>query len=179
MPDARPNLSPLAVVGGIALVLGLIVLLGNLGPAPATGQPGDADRSLSNAPVASARGSSASAPAEHPPADFEASSEPTARDDPMLVLAAEAGDLDTLRVLVAGGADVNAAEASGRTALMAASAAGEIPVVFALLDLGADPTRADAEGRTAADYAAVRTDDDGALLTRVLRDAIAARAGGG
>ena len=58
-----------------------------------------------------------------------------------LCLAAGAGRLAVVRRLVAQGADVNAAQENGWTALMLAAAGAHAPVVRLLLDHGADPHR--------------------------------------
>ena len=56
-------------------------------------------------------------------------------------------------LLVAAGADVNAAASDGMTALHSAAADGRGPLVAALLDAGADATLADATGKTPLDWA--------------------------
>src|SRR5688572_10046834 len=60
------------------------------------------------------------------------------RDVPPIVEAAKQGDLEALRVLVAGGADVNAAEADGATALHWASYRDDLEVADLLIRAGAD-----------------------------------------
>ena len=57
---------------------------------------------------------------------------------PPLLLAAENGHVDAVRALLAAGADANAADASGTTALMLAAAAGAPDSIRALLQAGAD-----------------------------------------
>ena len=54
-----------------------------------------------------------------------------------------------MRLLVAQGADINAADADGHTMLMAASGWCQVAAVKELLKLGADPALVDAGGRTA------------------------------
>jgi ankyrin repeat protein len=54
-----------------------------------------------------------------------------------------------IRVLLAHGADVNAAGRGGTTPLMMASGYGYAGLVRVLLDAGADPSRTDAHGATA------------------------------
>ncbi len=62
------------------------------------------------------------------------------------------GDLPVARLLLEAGAEVNRADAQGRTALHYAAGAGLPALVELLLEAGADPTIADAEGRLPADY---------------------------
>ena len=52
--------------------------------------------------------------------------------------AARTGDIEPVKALLARGADVNAEEADGQTALMWAAAEGHVDVVRALLEAGAD-----------------------------------------
>lgn len=64
--------------------------------------------------------------------------------------AALAGDAERISALVANGADVNATDANGRTALMIAASAGKTSVVDVLLTRGANPNVTDSkDGRTA------------------------------
>ncbi len=67
-------------------------------------------------------------------------------DAAVLLRAAANGDLATLRDLHARGADLNATDAAGRTALMLATQNGRAPAVEALLGYGADPNIVDARG---------------------------------
>ena len=72
--------------------------------------------------------------ADHPPPrDADREVAPTA-----LVRAAGAGDLAAVRRLLAGGADVDARDASGPTAVIAAAMNEHVDVVAALIDAGAD-----------------------------------------
>jgi hypothetical protein len=64
-------------------------------------------------------------------------------------MASRCGHLSIVRLLAARGADINAADATRRTALMFASSYGQVSVVKELLKLGADPALVDARGRTA------------------------------
>ena len=57
-----------------------------------------------------------------------------------LLVAARSGDADGVRVLIADGADVNAADANGDTALQAAAQRGDTTLVDILLEAGATPT---------------------------------------
>jgi ankyrin repeat protein len=65
--------------------------------------------------------------------------EPPPEDDAEPVRAAGTGDVSAVRNLIAGGADVNARDASGRTAITAAVYGDHLHVVRALVDAGADP----------------------------------------
>ena len=60
------------------------------------------------------------------------------------------GHIEVARLLLARGADPNAQDATGRTALAAAAEYGDPELVRVLLQAGADPERKDGEGRTAA-----------------------------
>ncbi|PGH18271.1 hypothetical protein AJ79_00610 [Helicocarpus griseus UAMH5409] len=71
-----------------------------------------------------------------------------------LYYAASAGHAEIIPVLVANGADVNAADNSGRTALIEASAGGHENCVRVLLSHGANSWGADKGGRTALASAA-------------------------
>ena len=62
--------------------------------------------------------------------------------------AAQAGDLQQVQALLAGGADVNGADADGSTALHLAAFNGHLDVVRALLAAGADANAQDAQGWT-------------------------------
>jgi ankyrin repeat protein len=62
-----------------------------------------------------------------------------------LVEAAGAGRLDTVRELLRDGADVNARDANGRTAVTAAAMSQHVDVVNALVDAGADVDLQDSE----------------------------------
>jgi hypothetical protein len=79
-----------------------------------------------------------------PPPRTALSSDPAAA----LRRAAEIGDLAALRTLLDAKAQVDARDASGRTALMLATLNGQTPAVATLLAHGADPNAADAYGTT-------------------------------
>jgi hypothetical protein len=71
-----------------------------------------------------------------------------------LVEAADSGDVERLRQLLAAGADVNAPTATdGLTPLMRTAKGGHLEAVFLLLDFGADPSRKDGFDKTASDHA--------------------------
>ena len=69
--------------------------------------------------------------------------------------AASAGDIDGLNGALAAGADVNARDGRGRTALMHAADKGYVPLVERLLSAKADPNLRGADGATALFVAAV------------------------
>jgi hypothetical protein len=73
------------------------------------------------------------------------------RETPRAALgeAARAGDAARVKALVAGGADVNARDAQGRTVLLQAVEAGSAPSVAVLVAAGADVDAADNNGLTA------------------------------
>lgn len=62
-------------------------------------------------------------------------------------------NLETIRLLIEHGADVNAAQAGGFTPLHQAAAAGARDIVLLLLHAGADSATLCDQGKTAADYA--------------------------
>jgi ankyrin repeat protein len=84
-----------------------------------------------------------------------------------LLFAAQQGDVETARVLLDGGANVNDAAANGASALVVAVHSGHPKLARLLLDRGADPNAAGA-GYTALHAAILRGDRDSAdaLLAR-------------
>jgi ankyrin repeat protein len=64
------------------------------------------------------------------------------------------GHLDTVRTLLAAGADVNGRNAMGQTPLLAASYTGQAAMVRLLLEHGADKNARNFEGKTALQLAA-------------------------
>jgi hypothetical protein len=72
---------------------------------------------------------------------------------PPLLAAALQGDVEAVRRLLAAGADANARDEKGRTALMLAAGRGDAALIRLLLDAGADAQRRDSEGLSAADHA--------------------------
>jgi ankyrin repeat protein len=87
-------------------------------------------------------------------------------EDTPLLFAARVGDLDSAKLLVAAGADVNESEAWGISATTLAAHSGFTDVVSFLLDKGADPNAAKA-GFTALHEAIMRRDEK---LVSVLLD---------
>lgn len=69
----------------------------------------------------------------------------------------EAEGVATLELLIAAGANIEAADDRGRTALMTAAERGHAGIVMALLAVGADDARRDQDGNTAI---ALAVDDD-------------------
>ena len=69
-----------------------------------------------------------------------------------LMHAASEGDVQTMKALLAGGVDVNAANQGGQTALMLAALMGHSEIVTLLLAAGADPDSRDRLGLTALDW---------------------------
>jgi len=82
--------------------------------------------------------------------------EPTQRTS--LHHAAESGNGELVRFLVEHGAEVNAADSRGQTALLVASECADANAVETLLSHGADANATDKEGRTALHHAAERRD---------------------
>lgn len=78
----------------------------------------------------------------------------------MLIEAAGNGDLARVRSLLASGADANARDAEGATALMRAAHLGRLDVVRALVDGGADVNATDERGWGALAKAAYNADLD-------------------
>jgi len=70
-----------------------------------------------------------------------------------LLFAAQQGDIESARHLLAAGADVNEATPEEGTALLVASASGHEPLALFLLEKGADPNAKDAFGITPLHYA--------------------------
>jgi ankyrin repeat protein len=65
-----------------------------------------------------------------------------------LITSVEGSDLHALKGLIAGGADVNAVDEEGRTALWYAAREGHVECATALLDAKADVNKADSNGDT-------------------------------
>jgi hypothetical protein len=121
-----------------------------LAPAPAQA-PGMADAPRAAESAAAPLGAARQALADSAPR----ATTPNGLDSAGTSLPATAarGDLEALKRLLAQGADVNARDEQGRTALMQAARRGDAAMVRALLEAGADVQRRDAQGRSAADMA--------------------------
>jgi len=70
-----------------------------------------------------------------------------------LMIAAEEGRLDCVRILLQAGAPVDAATCHGRTALMQGASFGQLRALQHLVDAGADLGRQDRQGATAVHLA--------------------------
>ncbi len=79
---------------------------------------------------------------------------------PPIYLAAKQGNLKAVRTLIAQGSDVNAANATGRSALMSAVFFRNRGIVRELLVEGANVNGVDAQGRTALMIAVVVKDSE-------------------
>jgi ankyrin repeat protein len=77
-------------------------------------------------------------------------------NQPLHACIALSQDLETARILIAQGADVNAEQAGGYTPLHQAAAAGLADLTRMLLEAGADPGCRCHQGKTPADYARER-----------------------
>jgi hypothetical protein len=77
-------------------------------------------------------------------------------NQPLHACIALSRDCETVRILIAQGADVNMAQAGGYTPLHQAAAAGLEELAAILLEAGADPARLCDQGKTPADYARER-----------------------
>ncbi len=65
-----------------------------------------------------------------------------------------------MRLLIERGADPNATDARGRTALMGAAGRGQLEMVKLLVSRGVNPRAEDKDGRSAAGYAALARAQD-------------------
>ncbi|MGA8863029.1 MAG: ankyrin repeat domain-containing protein [Gallionella sp.] len=77
-----------------------------------------------------------------------------------LIEAVRAGDLDSVRSMLAAGADVNSRDSEGSTLLMLASHAGNLAMVLALIGAGAQVNACDERGWTPLMKAAYNADLD-------------------
>jgi ankyrin repeat protein len=82
---------------------------------------------------------------------------------------------DIANALIERGANVNAANAAGVTALMIAAARGNIPMLGLLLEAGADPNAKAADGKTALDIANANLNEDAVKSIRLFEAAISER----
>jgi uncharacterized protein len=78
------------------------------------------------------------------------------RNQPLHACIALSRDLETVRILIAQGADVNMAQAGGYGPLHQAAAAGLLEVTKILLEAGAKPDKPCDQGKTPADFARER-----------------------
>ena len=87
-----------------------------------------------------------------------------------LMVAAEKGQTDAVRLLLQHGAQIDLADKEGKTALMYAAEEGRTEVTKTLLDAGADPHAKDEDGHTALDIAEEENHTDTAALIRSAMD---------
>ncbi len=80
-------------------------------------------------------------------------------NQPLHACIALSRDAETVRILIAQGADVNMEQAGGYTPLHQAAAAGLEELTRILLDAGANPASLCHQGKTPADYARERNHD--------------------
>lgn len=83
-----------------------------------------------------------------------------------LLIAAQKGAIETVKLLVAHGANVNVANAEGKTALMFSVTSGQLPLVQYLLDSGANIDATDVNGLTALRMAKANFAEDIVALLR-------------
>ena len=91
----------------------------------------------------------------------------TAKNESMLMYAAEKGSPETAARLIDDGISFAAADNEGRTALMYAAGSGNVPLAEMLLEKGDDVDKTDVKGRTALAYAAK---NGNAEIIRLIRD---------
>jgi ankyrin repeat protein len=89
---------------------------------------------------------------------------------PAISLAAQAGCESSLRDLLAGGANVNAVDEEGTTALMEAAGLGLTPIVQLLIDRGADPEIRNKANQNAWLRAALGNHQEVIEILRKIRD---------
>lgn len=87
--------------------------------------------------------------------------EMTAKD---LLVAAAAGDLESIALFSEAGAEIDGADRAGNTALIKAASAGHLQAVEKILGLGADPRQVNAVGRDALISAASKGYEDVARM---------------
>lgn len=89
-------------------------------------------------------------------ADVDAVSRNPQQNQPLHAAVALSRNLDTIRLLLDAGAQVNAAQAGGFAPLHSAASAGSREAADLLLQRGANPAQADHHGKPPADYARLR-----------------------
>jgi uncharacterized protein len=94
--------------------------------------------------------------------------EPSREADGRLIAASRTGDLDRVRALLDSGADVQARDVSGATALVAAAYGNHLDVAAALIEAGADVNVKDETEQSAYLIATSEVGDDTRLLELTL-----------
>jgi ankyrin repeat protein len=89
-------------------------------------------------------------------ADVHAWSQNPLKNQPLHACIALGQSLESVKLLIDAGADVNTAQTAGYTPLHQAAAGGKKEVVLLLLERGANPNATSDEGKKAADYARER-----------------------
>lgn len=89
--------------------------------------------------------------------------------------AVDGGHVESVRLLLGKGAQVNAIPSFGSTALRQAVAAGRVEIVRVLLEAGADPERKGLDGVSAVDEAAAERATGDTKLTELLASALRKR----
>ncbi len=90
-------------------------------------------------------------------------------DETAMMRRADAGDMDSIHLLLEHGADVNRANKTGETALMRAIRSRKRRVISGLIEMGADIDVSDYTGRTAMDYA---EETRSSRIIKIVRDAL-------
>ncbi len=97
-------------------------------------------------------------------ADAHARSHNALHSQPLHACMAMRGSAASARALLASGAEVNAAQSDGSTALHLAAASGKTNMIQLLLENGASPVARTADGRLAADLARERGHTEAAVM---------------
>lgn len=147
----------------LACIAAVVVSISAIGILSSESTYGDAPQSASTAPQQQQQTRQNTAPARA--ADTQTTGAPANIDAPVneegttaLIRAAQYGDTEGVKRLLAAGANVNAAGKTGGTALMNAAANGRAEIVNILINAGANVNAATEDGRTALMYAMTKGD---------------------